>query len=57
MVKEVQIHSCLKSQLEELEKKAAEEVEAMLKFSLESPYPDPKNALKHVYAGLEVEDR
>lgn len=45
-----------KKKIEELEKKAEEEIADALKFSLESPVPAPEDALKHVYADLEVED-
>lgn len=43
--------------LSDLEKKVIDEVQLMLEFSLESPVPDTKEALKHVYATVEVEDR
>ena len=51
------VHGCTEQELAAIETKTEQEVQAMLKFSLESPDPDPKDALKHVYADREVEDR
>jgi len=43
-------------ELAALEQAADKEIAECVRFSLESPWPDPKAALKHVYAGFEVED-
>jgi len=43
-------------ELAALEKAADKEIAECVRFSLESPWPDPKAALKNVYAGFEVED-
>ncbi len=51
------IHGFSDKNLSDLEKKVIDEVQLMLEFSLESPVPDTKDALKHVYATVEVEDR
>ena len=51
------IHGFSEKTLSDLEKKVIDEVQLMLEFSLESPVPDTKDALKHVYATVEVEDR
>ncbi|MFP4619462.1 MAG: thiamine pyrophosphate-dependent dehydrogenase E1 component subunit alpha [Spirochaetaceae bacterium] len=44
-------------ELEKLEKKADEEIADAVKFSLDSPKPDPKDALRHVWADRDAEDR
>ena len=51
------VHGFPDKTLSDLEKKVVDEVQLMLDFSLESPVPDTKDALKHVYATVEVEDR
>lgn len=51
------VHGVPKKTLSDIEKKVKDEVQLMLEFSLESPVPDTKDALKHVYATVEVEDR
>lgn len=38
-----------------LEEKAFSEVEAMVDYARSSPMPDPEDAMRHVYAGREVE--
>ena len=40
-----------------IEKKADEEIAEAVKFSLESPWPKPEEALEHVYADYKVEER
>jgi len=44
-------------EVDELNRKSLEEIEGMLKYAIESPEPEPKDALKYVYAGREVEGR
>jgi pyruvate dehydrogenase E1 component alpha subunit len=44
-------------ELNELNKQSLEEIEDMLKYAMESPEPEPKDALKYIYAGREVEGR
>ena len=51
------VHGVLEETLTDIEKKVKDEVQLMLEFSLESPVPDTKDALKHVYATVEVQDR
>ncbi len=46
-----------KKELEKLEKKADEEIAEAVKFSLDSPKPDPEDALRHVWADRDAEDR
>jgi len=41
--------------LRAIEDKVNKEIEEMLEFSLNSPEPDPREAVKHVYVGWEVE--
>jgi pyruvate dehydrogenase E1 component alpha subunit len=53
----LETHRFSRGELADLEAKAKDEVQAMLEFCLASPDPDPKDALKHVSAGREVEDR
>jgi len=48
---------CSDDELAAIEARANEEVAEMVKFSLESPDPVAKDALKYVYADREVEDR
>ena len=43
-------------ELAAMEACADKEIAECVSFSLESPWPDPKMAIAHVYAGLEVED-
>lgn len=43
-------------EIDALEATADEEIAACVRFSLESPWPDPKAAIAHVYADLEAED-
>ncbi|MFO7729856.1 MAG: thiamine pyrophosphate-dependent dehydrogenase E1 component subunit alpha [Spirochaetia bacterium] len=50
-------HNVKESELKKLEQKADEEIDDAVKFSLESPKPDPKNALRHVWADRDAEDR
>jgi TPP-dependent pyruvate/acetoin dehydrogenase alpha subunit len=38
-----------------IEDKVSAEIEDAVKFSVESPDPEPEEALEHVYAGREVE--
>jgi pyruvate dehydrogenase E1 component alpha subunit len=49
-------HKVKEAEIKALEAAADEEIAECVRFSLESPWPDPKNALEHVYAGLEMED-
>jgi acetoin:2,6-dichlorophenolindophenol oxidoreductase subunit alpha len=50
-------HKCSEKDLIELEQKAEEEIMDAVKFALDSPWPDPKNALEHVYTSYDkVED-
>jgi len=44
-------------EVDELNRKSLEEIEGMLKYAIESPEPEPKDALKYIYAGREVEGR
>jgi TPP-dependent pyruvate/acetoin dehydrogenase alpha subunit len=44
------------AELEQLERDADAEIAACVEFALNSPWPDEKDALKHVYDGIEVED-
>jgi pyruvate dehydrogenase E1 component alpha subunit len=53
----LETHRFSRGELARLEAKAKDEVQVMLEFCLESPDPESKDALKHVYAGREVEDR
>ncbi len=46
------VHGFPEKILSDIEKKVVDEVQSMLKFCLESPEPDTKEALKHVYAGF-----
>ena len=43
--------------LKVIEDKANKEIEEMLEYSLNSPEPDPEEAVKHVYVGWEVESK
>jgi pyruvate dehydrogenase E1 component alpha subunit len=52
----IEVHGCSAAEIDGLEKVAADEIQAAVSFSLESPWPDPKDALKHVYADYLVED-
>ncbi|MBI9104198.1 MAG: thiamine pyrophosphate-dependent dehydrogenase E1 component subunit alpha [Spirochaetales bacterium] len=52
----VKKHKCTEAELKKLEDAAEEEIQDAVKFALESPWPDPKNALKYVYSSLQVED-
>ncbi len=47
---------CTEAQLKKLEDKAEEEIQDAVKFALDSPWPDPKNAIEHVYSSYKVED-
>lgn len=49
-------HGVDEQQLLDIEKRGDEEIAQCVKFALESSWPDPKNALEHVYDGIEVED-
>jgi TPP-dependent pyruvate/acetoin dehydrogenase alpha subunit len=44
------------AELKALEADADKEIAECVRFSLESPWPDPKYAIEHVYAGLNAED-
>jgi TPP-dependent pyruvate/acetoin dehydrogenase alpha subunit len=44
-------------ELDDLSKQSLKEVESMLKYAIESPEPEPEDALKYIYAGKEVEGR
>jgi pyruvate dehydrogenase E1 component alpha subunit len=44
------------AELKALEADADREIAECVRFSLESPWPDPKYAIEHVYAGLNAED-
>ena len=47
---------CSASALDGLEAAADAEIRAAVDFALASPWPDPRAALEHVYAGLDAED-
>ncbi len=47
---------CTEAQLKKLEDKAEEEIQDAVKSALDSPWPDPKNAIEHVYSSYKVED-
>ncbi|HBY57218.1 MAG TPA: acetoin dehydrogenase [Candidatus Atribacteria bacterium] len=44
-------------ELDKLNKESLEEIQGMLKYALESPEPEPEEAIKHVYVGREVQGR
>lgn len=48
-------HKVTEAELEKIEKEADEEIMDAVKFSLDSPWPDPENAIEHVYASHQVE--
>ncbi len=50
-------HKVKAADLKKLEEKADEEIAGAVKFSLESPKPDPKDALRYVWADRDAEDR
>ena len=52
----IEQHGYSGEDLQALEQKADEEIAAAVEFSLNSPWPDPKNALEHVYTDYNVED-
>lgn len=52
----VEEHGYSEKGLTALEEQADEEIAEAVKFAVGSPWPDPKNAIKHVYASFEVED-
>ncbi len=49
-------HSCSEQELQAIEERADAEIREAVQFALESPWPDPKSALEHVYASYQVED-
>lgn len=49
-------HKCTEAELKTLENKAEEEIMNAVQFSLDSPWPDTKSALEHVYSSYQVED-
>lgn len=49
-------HGVQEKQLKDIEKRAEAEIEECVAFSLDSPWPDQKNALEHVYDSIQVED-
>ncbi|MFW6208634.1 MAG: thiamine pyrophosphate-dependent dehydrogenase E1 component subunit alpha [Spirochaetota bacterium] len=50
-------HKVKEAELKKLEEKADAEIADAVKFSLESPKPEPKNALRYVWADRDAEDR
>jgi TPP-dependent pyruvate/acetoin dehydrogenase alpha subunit len=52
----MEIHGCSGAELDELDARADAEIAEAVQFALDSPWPDPKNALKHVYTTVQVED-
>ncbi|MGI9860863.1 thiamine pyrophosphate-dependent dehydrogenase E1 component subunit alpha [Moorella naiadis] len=50
-------HQVAEAELQALERKAEEEITAMLAFTLASPDPAPADAVQHVYVGREVAGR
>jgi len=50
-------HGVSTTELSTLEEKADKEIAEAVAFSLESPKPDPKDALRHVWANRDAEDR
>jgi len=52
----IEVHKISEKELAELEAEAEKEIQEAVTFALESPWPDPKNALEHVYASYQVED-
>lgn len=46
----LQEHSFTDSELQEIEKRAVAKIEEAVKFAIESPYPEPDEALEDVYA-------
>lgn len=52
----IEVHKTSEKELAELEAEAEKEIQEAVTFALESPWPDPKNALEHVYASYQVED-
>jgi len=50
-------HKVKAAELKKLEEKADEEIADAVKFSLESPKPEPKDALRYVWADRDAEDR
>jgi pyruvate dehydrogenase E1 component alpha subunit len=44
-------------EIEKLEKKADEEIAEAVQFALDSPKPEPQDALRHVWADRDAEDR
>lgn len=51
----IQERGVSESELKALEEKADREIAECVEFSLQSPWPDEKSALAHVYDGFEVE--
>jgi TPP-dependent pyruvate/acetoin dehydrogenase alpha subunit len=52
----IEAHGCQEKELRKLEQKADEEIADAVEFALNSPWPDPKNAVEHVYADYQAED-
>jgi TPP-dependent pyruvate/acetoin dehydrogenase alpha subunit len=52
----VEVHGYPEEELKALERQADEEIAEAVEFALNSPWPDPKNAVEHVYADYKVED-
>jgi TPP-dependent pyruvate/acetoin dehydrogenase alpha subunit len=50
-------HGVEEADLEQIDERVAAEVDGYIRFALESPVPDPEDAVKHVYADIEVEAR
>jgi TPP-dependent pyruvate/acetoin dehydrogenase alpha subunit len=49
-------HGCRAEELDEIGRKAELEIAEAVAFALESSWPEPKQALEHVYASLRAED-
>ncbi|HMD89347.1 MAG TPA: thiamine pyrophosphate-dependent dehydrogenase E1 component subunit alpha [Anaerolineaceae bacterium] len=50
-------HGVSEEQLDAIRQRVETEIASFVKFALESPDPDPEDAVKHVYADIEVEGR
>jgi pyruvate dehydrogenase E1 component alpha subunit len=46
----LQTKTLTESEIEQIEKQVSEEIETAVKFTMESPYPNPEEALEDVYA-------
>ncbi len=53
----IQVHGVSEAEIQAIHDRVETEIAGYVKFSLESPIPDPEYAVKHVYTDIEVEAR